>query len=75
MRRNAERGVSIDEPLERATSSLKRSQRLVHGVLDFARTAAPSKGDRAVLREAIDGVVEEVRAEEAVVRSGATRSR
>jgi signal transduction histidine kinase len=64
VRRNSERKVPIDEPLTRAFSCLKRSQRLVDGVLDFARSgAAPPGGGRASVREVIDGVVEEVRAE------------
>jgi signal transduction histidine kinase len=64
VRRNSERGVPIDEPLQRAGACLKRSQRLVNAVLDFARSAASSApGERTSRREAIDGVVEEVRAE------------
>ena len=64
-RRNAERGLSIAEPLRRSRASLQRSQRLVDGVLNFARSAAsPSPSERASLREAIDGAVEEVRSDE-----------
>ena len=64
IKRSAERGNAIDEPLERSFACLKRSQRLVDGVLDFARSAAsPSGGERASLREALDGVLEEVEGE------------
>ena len=64
VRRNSERKTPIEEPLTRAFSCLKRSQRLVDGVLDFARSgAAPPGGGRASLREVVDGVVEEVRTE------------
>jgi signal transduction histidine kinase len=65
VKRNAERGLPVDEPLQRSVACLKRSQRLVDGVLDFARSAAsPSPGERASLRDAIDGVLEEVRSDE-----------
>ncbi len=70
VKRNGERGLPIDEPLQRAGACLQRSQRLVHGVLNFARSAASLPGERANLRETIDGVLDEVRAEEAFARSG-----
>lgn len=64
MKRSCDQGLSIDEPLRRSLASLKRSQRLVDGVLDFARSGArPAPGERASLRDAIDGVIEEVRGE------------
>jgi len=64
VKRNRDRGVPIDEPLERAVACLKRSQRLVDAVLDFARSAASlSADDHASLREAIDGVIDEVRSD------------
>jgi signal transduction histidine kinase len=60
VKREAERGGSIGEPIGRATACLKRAQRLVDNVFDFARAGtAPRTRGRADVREAIDGVLEE----------------
>jgi signal transduction histidine kinase len=67
VKRNAERGAPLTEPLSRAGACLKRSQRLVDGILDFARagTVTTAAGARtADLKEAIEGVLEELRADE-----------
>jgi signal transduction histidine kinase len=64
VKRNADRGLPIAEPLQRSNACLKRSQQLVDGVLNFARSAAlPSPSERASLRDAVEGAVEEVRAD------------
>jgi signal transduction histidine kinase len=61
LRRNAEKGLSLEEPIERARACLKRSQNLVDGVMDFARSGASSAGGRANLRATLDGVLEDIR--------------
>jgi signal transduction histidine kinase len=64
VRRNAEKGVSVEAPLARATASLKRSQRLVDSVLEFARSgASPSRSEKTSVRDALDGVLEELHEE------------
>jgi signal transduction histidine kinase len=64
LKRNAEKGLPIAEPIERANACLKRSRRLVDGVLEFARSGASTVADeRASLRETLDGVIEEVHAD------------
>ncbi len=65
VKRNAERGDAITDPLARANACLKRSQRLVDGILDFARAGStPPSAARADVREAIDGVLDEARSDE-----------
>ncbi len=62
LERNAAKGLPIAEPIERATACLRRSQSLVDGLMDFARSGASGHGGRANLRAALDGVLEEARA-------------
>ncbi len=65
VRRNVERGDSIADPLARANACLRRSQRLVDGILDFARAGTtPALAGHADLRESIDGVLDEARSDE-----------
>jgi signal transduction histidine kinase len=63
VKRNAEKGLPLEEPIGRAEACLKRSQNLVDGVMDFARSGAAAKGGRASLRRTLDGVLEEARSE------------
>ncbi len=65
LERNAERGLSLTEAIGRARACLRRSQTLVDGIMDFARSGAPSSGGRAHLRSILDGVLEEVRTDSA----------
>ena len=61
VKRNADKGLPIAEPLGRAGGCLKRAQGLVEGVMDFARAGGAPGGGRANLRAALDGVLEEAR--------------
>jgi signal transduction histidine kinase len=63
LRRNAEKGLPLEEPIGRAEACLKRSQSLVDGVMDFARSGGAAPGGRASLRRILDGVLEEARSE------------
>jgi signal transduction histidine kinase len=67
LKRNAEKGLPLDEPIERARACLKRSQNLVDGVMDFARSGAASSGGRANLRATLDGLLDDVRADSSEV--------
>jgi signal transduction histidine kinase len=66
VRRAADKGQNVAEPIGRAAACLKRAQRLVDGVFDFARAGGvrPANGGQADLREALDGVFDEVRSDE-----------
>jgi signal transduction histidine kinase len=59
LRRNADKGLPLDEPLGRAWSSLRRSQALVNGIVDFARSGGQPSGEKVSLKRAVDGVFEE----------------
>ena len=61
LKRNAEKGLPVAEPIERAEACLKRSRALVEGVMDFARSGASPGPGRAELRATLEGVLEEVR--------------
>jgi signal transduction histidine kinase len=60
LKRGAEKGLPLDEPLARAFASLRRAQELVNGVMDFARAGGfPSPG-RASLRASLEGALAEL---------------
>jgi signal transduction histidine kinase len=65
LKRNAARGLPLTEPLARADACLKRSRLLVEGVLDFARSGgAPASGESANVRTTLEGVLDEIRADD-----------
>jgi signal transduction histidine kinase len=67
IKRNTEKGLPIGEPIERAGACLKRSQSLVDGVMDFARSGAAPGGGRASLRATLEGVLDEARTDSAQI--------
>ena len=62
IKRRTEGDPRASEAIARADACLRRTQRLVDGIYDFARSGAPPDGRaRADVKEAIDGVIDEAR--------------
>ena len=62
IKRRTEGDPRASEAIVRADACLRRTQRLVDGIYDFARSGAPPEGRaRAEVREAIDGIIDEAR--------------
>ena len=67
LRRSAEKRLPLGDTLARADACLMRSRALVSGVMEFARSGAAPGAARASMHEALDGVLEEARADAADV--------